>query len=35
VADRHYLLSQGRVVEELGNTEFQEREGALLEHLGI
>jgi branched-chain amino acid transport system ATP-binding protein len=35
VADRHYLLSQGRVVEALDNSEFQRREGELLEHLGI
>ncbi|GAB3980899.1 ABC transporter ATP-binding protein [Plantactinospora veratri] len=35
VADRHYLLSQGRVVETLDNSEFQRREGELLTHLGI
>lgn len=35
VADRHYLLAQGRVVEGLGNEEFQRREGELLEHLGL
>lgn len=35
VADRHYLLSQGRVVETLGNAEFRRREGELLKHLGI
>jgi branched-chain amino acid transport system ATP-binding protein len=35
VADRHYLLAQGRVVEALDNHEFVEREGELLEHLGI
>jgi len=35
VADRHYLLAQGRVVESLDNTEFVEREQELLEHLGI
>jgi branched-chain amino acid transport system ATP-binding protein len=35
VADRHYLLSQGRIVESLDNPEFQQREGELLEHLGI
>ncbi|MFG1607662.1 ABC transporter ATP-binding protein [Actinoplanes sp. NPDC049265] len=35
VADRHYLLSQGRVVESLDNDEFQRREGDLLKHLGI
>jgi branched-chain amino acid transport system ATP-binding protein len=35
VADRHYLLAQGRVVEALGNHEFVAREEELLEHLGI
>ncbi|MDY7087731.1 MAG: ABC transporter ATP-binding protein [Actinomycetota bacterium] len=35
VADRHYLLSQGRIVETLGNDEFRRREGDLLKHLGI
>jgi len=35
VADRHYLLAQGRVVESLDNHEFAEREDELLEHLGI
>ncbi|MFI5952160.1 ABC transporter ATP-binding protein [Cryptosporangium sp. NPDC051539] len=35
VADRHYLLSQGRIVESLDNSEFQRREGELLKHLGI
>lgn len=35
VADRHYLLAQGRVVEQLDNATFQAREGELLEHLGI
>lgn len=35
VADRHYLLAQGRVVESLDNHEFIEREEELLEHLGI
>lgn len=35
VADRHYLLAQGRVVEALDNPEFVEREEELLEHLGI
>jgi len=35
VADRHYLLSQGQVVEALDNAEFQRREGELLDHLGI
>ena len=35
VADRHYLLTQGRVVEALDNHEFAQREQELLEHLGI
>ena len=35
VADRHYLLAQGRVVERLDNDEFVAREHELLEHLGI
>jgi branched-chain amino acid transport system ATP-binding protein len=35
VADRHYLLAQGAVVESLTNTEFAVREHELLEHLGI
>ena len=35
VADRHYLLAQGRVVEPLDNDEFARREGELLDHLGM
>lgn len=35
VADRHYLLAQGQVVESLDNHEFVAREEELLEHLGI
>jgi branched-chain amino acid transport system ATP-binding protein len=35
VADRHYLLSQGRIVESLDNAQFQRREGELLKYLGI
>ena len=35
VADRHYLLAQGRVVESLDNDEFTARKSELLEHLGI
>ena len=35
VADRHYLLSQGRVVEHLDNAEFVAREHELLGHLGV
>jgi branched-chain amino acid transport system ATP-binding protein len=35
IADRHYLLAQGRVVEKLDNDEFQRREAELLQYLGI
>jgi branched-chain amino acid transport system ATP-binding protein len=35
VADRHYLLSQGRIVDALDSSEFRLREGELLRHLGI
>lgn len=35
VADRHYLLAQGRVVASMGNSEVREREEELVEHLGI
>lgn len=35
VADRHYLLAQGRVVESLDNAQFQLREVELLAHLGM
>ena len=35
VADRHYLLAQGAVVESLDNETFMQRQGELLEHLGI
>ena len=35
VADRHYLLAQGRVVESLDNESFQTRTTELLEYLGI
>jgi branched-chain amino acid transport system ATP-binding protein len=35
VADRHYLLAQGRVVESLDNDSFQAREGELLTYLGM
>jgi branched-chain amino acid transport system ATP-binding protein len=35
VADRHYLIAQGRVVESLDNAEIERREGELLEYLGI
>jgi branched-chain amino acid transport system ATP-binding protein len=35
VADRHYLLAQGRVAQTLDNAEVKEREHELLEYLGI
>jgi branched-chain amino acid transport system ATP-binding protein len=35
VADRHYLLAQGAVVETLDNAAFAARQGELLEHLGM
>ncbi|MEV6970930.1 ABC transporter ATP-binding protein [Hamadaea sp. NPDC051192] len=35
VADRHYLLAEGRVVESLDNTEVRNRERELLAYLGI
>src|ERR671911_1305617 len=35
VAERHYLLAQGRVVESLTNQEVKAREGELLTHLGV
>ncbi len=35
VADRHYLLAQGQVVERLGNDAFQARESELLTYLGM
>ncbi|OLB78448.1 MAG: ABC transporter ATP-binding protein [Actinobacteria bacterium 13_2_20CM_2_71_6] len=35
VADRHYLLAQGRVVEVLDNAEVKRREHELLAYLGI
>ncbi|HYQ65133.1 ABC transporter ATP-binding protein [Actinophytocola sp.] len=35
VADRHYLMSQGRIVESLDNAEVEQREHELLEYLGI
>ncbi|MFI6566075.1 ABC transporter ATP-binding protein [Streptomyces sp. NPDC050534] len=35
VADRHYLLAQGRIVESLDNADAREREGELLAHLGL
>lgn len=35
VADSHYLLAEGRVVERLSNDEVRRRERELLTHLGI
>jgi branched-chain amino acid transport system ATP-binding protein len=35
VADRHYLLAEGRIVESLDNDQVKEREGQLLQYLGI
>jgi branched-chain amino acid transport system ATP-binding protein len=35
VADRHYLLAEGRIVESMDNVEVRAREHELLEYLGI
>ena len=35
VADRHYLMAHGRVIETLSNDEMAARETELLEHLGV
>lgn len=35
VADRHYLIMQGEIVEALANQEVQSREEQLLEYLGV
>src|SRR2546423_9957685 len=35
VADRHYLLAQGQIVEALANREVIARESELLRHLGV
>ncbi|WP_433171239.1 ABC transporter ATP-binding protein [Actinoallomurus sp. CA-150999] len=35
VADRHYLLAEGRIARSLDNAEVREREHELLEYLGI
>ena len=35
VADRHYLMAHGRVIESLTNAEMTSRETELLEHLGV
>jgi branched-chain amino acid transport system ATP-binding protein len=35
VADRHYLMAHGRIVESLTNAEMESRQTELLEHLGV
>jgi branched-chain amino acid transport system ATP-binding protein len=35
VADRHYLMAHGRVIESLSNAEMLSRQTELLEHLGV
>lgn len=35
VADRHYILAEGHLVESLSNDEFADRQGELLEYLGM
>jgi branched-chain amino acid transport system ATP-binding protein len=35
VADRHYLLAQGRIVESLDNADVRQRERELLAYLGL
>ena len=35
VADRHYLLAEGRIVESLDNADVARREHELLQHLGV
>ncbi|GAA0911895.1 ABC transporter ATP-binding protein [Virgisporangium aurantiacum] len=35
VADRHYLLAEGRIAESLDNSEVEARQHELLEYLGI
>jgi branched-chain amino acid transport system ATP-binding protein len=35
VADRHYLLAEGRIADALDNDQVREREHELLEYLGI
>jgi branched-chain amino acid transport system ATP-binding protein len=35
IADRHYLLAQGRIVEALDNADVRQREGELLAYLGL
>ena len=35
VADRHYVLAEGRIVDALDNTEVRSRERELLNYLGL
>ncbi len=35
VAEKHYLLAQGEIVETLSNDEVKQREHELLKHLGV
>lgn len=35
VADRHYVLAEGRVVQSLDNAEMKDRQEELLEYLGV
>jgi branched-chain amino acid transport system ATP-binding protein len=35
LADRHYLLAQGEVAQQLDNHEVKQRQGELLEYLGV
>lgn len=35
VAEKHYLIAQGAIVETLGNDQVKAREHELLEHLGV
>ena len=35
VADRHYLLAQGQIVDELTNEEVQAREQQILQYMGV
>jgi ABC-type branched-chain amino acid transport systems, ATPase component len=35
VADRHFLLAQGRIVESLANADVRTREHELLQYLGL
>ena len=35
VADRHYLIAEGRIVETLANADMRRREHELLQHLGV